>query len=114
MKKKMSGSQRLRGWKGNRCGYKDNNMKDACGDGNGLYLVSMSIPWLWYCTRVCKTLSTGYLNKEDTGVSDASVFLPTTVSGLTIILIKKLIIKYKEQHYYSSHFLIQYHDTHKR
>ena len=44
MKKKMSGSQRLRGWKGNRCGYKDNNMKDACGDGNGLYLVSMSIP----------------------------------------------------------------------
>ena len=46
-----------------------------------------------------KALSTGYLDKEDTDVSVASVFLLTIVSELTIILIKNL--KYKDQHYYS-------------
>ena len=48
--------------------------------------------------QFCKTLSTGYLDKEDTDVSVASVFLLITVSELTIILTKNLIIKLKDQH----------------
>ena len=74
-------------------------MRDACGDGNGLYLVSMSMPACAVVLQFSKALSTGYLDKEDTDVSVTSVFLLTTVNELTIILIKNL--KYKDQYYYS-------------